>query len=144
MQKNEKKNFRITYFFYKFTNNNIFLSCAQSTMHQPITHIINKMFIAMFCIVGWLNSEEKSVIWVRQFVSINGFLYVLFYQMRKISKKITCMTYVICILQFFEYQGPDHVQLSKVNWRLKVNWKFFDKNLEIFLQFTLLVVNHVD
>ena len=30
------------------------------------------------------------------------------------------------------------------NWRLKVNWKFFDKNSEIFLQFTLLVVNHVD
>ena len=21
--------------------------------------------------------------------------------------------------------GPDHVQLSKVNWRLKVNWKIF-------------------
>ena len=21
--------------------------------------------------------------------------------------------------------GPDHVQLTKVNWRLKVNWKIF-------------------
>ena len=27
-KKMKKKNFRITYFFYKFTNNNIFLSCA--------------------------------------------------------------------------------------------------------------------
>ena len=23
------------------------------------------------------------------------------------------------------YYGPDHVQLSKVNWRLKVNWENF-------------------
>ena len=29
------------------------------------------------------------------------------------------------ILVEVKYQGPDHVQLTKVNWRLKVNWKFF-------------------
>ena len=39
--------------------------------------------------------------------------------------------------------GPDHVQLTKVNWRLKVNWKnfqeFFWKNFPI----DFIVVNHV-
>ena len=35
------------------------------------------------------------------------------------------------ILSFF--LGPDHVQLTKVNWRLKVNWKIFqEKNSKIF------------
>ena len=29
--------------------------------------------------------------------------------------------------------GPDHVQLTKVNWRLKVNWKeFMKKSFQIF------------
>ena len=31
------------------------------------------------------------------------------------------------------FLGPDHVQLTKVNWRLKVNWKIFqEKNSKIF------------
>ena len=39
--------------------------------------------------------------------------------------------------------GPDHVQLTKVNWRLKVNWKIFQ---EIFCKnfpIDFIVVNHV-
>ena len=33
--------------------------------------------------------------------------------------------YSIGTTKVFWHQGPDHVQLSKVNWRLKVNWKIF-------------------
>ena len=39
--------------------------------------------------------------------------------------------------------GPDHVQLTKVNWRLQVNWKNFQ---EIFCKdfpIHFVVVNHV-
>ena len=39
--------------------------------------------------------------------------------------------------------GPDHVQMTKVNWKLKVNWKNLQKHFCKFFQFTLLIVNHV-
>ena len=29
--------------------------------------------------------------------------------------------------------GPDHVQLTKVNWRLKVNWKIFSTKMRKYL-----------
>ena len=34
--------------------------------------------------------------------------------------------------------GPDHVQMIKVFWRLKVNWKSFQQKFKNILQFTLL------
>ena len=39
--------------------------------------------------------------------------------------------------------GPDHEQMTKVNWKLKVNWKNLQKHFCKFFQFTLLIVNHV-
>ena len=39
--------------------------------------------------------------------------------------------------------GPDHVQMTKVFWRLKVNWKNLQKYFCKFFQFTLLILNHV-
>ena len=30
-------------------------------------------------------------------------------------------------LSTYQAIGPDHVQLTKVNWRLKVNWKNFQE-----------------
>ena len=33
--------------------------------------------------------------------------------------------YVKCFWETKRDLGPDHVQLTKVNWSLKVNWKYF-------------------
>ena len=41
------------------------------------------------------------------------------------------------------YLGPDHVQMTKVFWRLKVNWKNFQQKFKNIFQFTLRIVNHV-
>ena len=39
--------------------------------------------------------------------------------------------------------GPDHVQMTKVFWRLKVNWKNLKQKFKNMFEFTLLIVNHV-
>ena len=39
--------------------------------------------------------------------------------------------------------GPDHVQLTKVNWRLKVNWKNFQEFFCKIFPIDFVVVNHV-
>ena len=41
--------------------------------------------------------------------------------------------------------GPDHVQMTKVNFRLKVNWNVVGRGTKYtnILQFTLLVVKYV-
>ena len=39
--------------------------------------------------------------------------------------------------------GPDHVQLTKVNWRLKVNWKNFQEFFWKIFPIDFIVVNHV-
>ena len=39
--------------------------------------------------------------------------------------------------------GPDHVQLTKVNWRLKVNWKNFQEIFCKIFPIHFVVVNHV-
>ena len=39
--------------------------------------------------------------------------------------------------------GPDHVQLTKVNWRLKVNWKNFQEIFCNDFPIHFVVVNHV-
>ena len=44
---------------------------------------------------------------------------------------------------FILYLGPDHVQLTKVNWRLKVNWKNFQEFFWKFFPIDFIVVNHV-
>ena len=44
----------------------------------------------------------------------------------------------VCVLK-----GPDHVQMTKVNWKLKVNWNDVAQKYKNILQFTLLLVNHV-
>ena len=44
---------------------------------------------------------------------------------------------------FCHHLGPDHVQMTKVFWRMKVNWKNFQQKFKNIFQFTLLIVNHV-
>ena len=39
--------------------------------------------------------------------------------------------------------GPDHVQLTKVNWRLQVNWKNFQEIICKDFPIHFVVVNHV-
>ena len=57
---------------------------------------------------------------------LNHFVF-LFYKKSSAQKRALTefLEKVPYIQKTSMYLGPDHVQLSKVNWRLKVNWKNF-------------------
>ena len=53
------------------------------------------------------------------------------------------MNYYSILSHIHHILGPDHVQMTKVNCKLKVNWNDVAQKYKNILQLTLLVLNHV-
>ena len=70
-------------------------------------------------------------------------IFTLFMLCRHKYRDINWLSYLdICFGSRVDL-GPDHVQLTKVNWRLKVNWKNFQEIFCKIFPIDFVVVNHV-